>query len=88
MKGDVAGFVFVEDEWMRGRLGRLSSCAAAAAAVGVAVGCSWLLSCSCRRFFADFSSFVFFVFCDLGVLAIVSVDIVLSRWLVAQLIPF
>ena len=59
---------------MRGRFGRLSIVVSDASGIA-AVACS-----SCRRFFADLSSFVFFVFVDLGVFAMVSVDIVRACW--------
>lgn len=68
---------------MRGRFGRLSIVVsdASVAAGAAAVACS-----SCRRFFADLSSLVFFVFADFGVLVIFSVDIVRMRWIAIEIL--
>jgi hypothetical protein len=57
-------------EAIRGRFGRLSSVVSDVPSAA-AVTCS-----SCRRFFADLSSLVFFVLATFDVLAIFSVDIV------------
>lgn len=74
MKGEVV-VALVGGEWMRARLAWLcvvscSSCSPAAAVVASAV------CCSCRLFFADFSSLIFFVF---GVDAMFSVDMIGCR---------
>ena len=59
-------------EAMRGRFGRLSIVVSDdSAPAPAAVACS-----SCRRFFADLLSLVFFDFADFDVFAMFSVDIV------------
>jgi hypothetical protein len=57
-------------EAIRGRFGRLSMVGSGVCSAA-AVACS-----SCRRFFADLSSLLFFVFDTFGVFAMFSVDIV------------
>ena len=70
-KGDVlVASVSAAGDAMRGRFGRLSIVVSDASSAA-AVACS-----SCRRFFADLSSLLFFVFAAFSVFAMFSVDIV------------
>lgn len=82
-KGDVlVAASAASGDAMRGRFGRLSVVVSDASTAGAAaVACS-----SCRRFFADLSSLVLFVFADFGVLAMFSVDIVRVCWTAIEIL--